>query len=182
MVIIEGPDGSGKTTLITQLKEELGIEVAPRVVDKDTNAMVNLADWVDNNLNIGRVPTLFDRHRLISETIYGPIMREKASENGFVDMSWLAPRMSRLYNEVKPFIIYCLPPLQVVRDNILGHEDNKAVEAKINQIYASYVARISLDYSISETPVKVWNYTASPQINGLPSWLMPSIIRTTSKQ
>ena len=159
MLIVEGPDGSGKTTLVNLLKAELGVGVAPRVVSKDTEAMVDLRGWVDHNLDTGLVPTIFDRHRLISEPIYGPIMRDDA-EPGFDTLSWLAPRMKRFY-ELRPFIIYCLPPLSVVLENLKGDPDNIAIVDRAERIYQSYVSRISLDLEFAPRTPMVWDYTNS---------------------
>ena len=68
MIIVEGPDGAGKTTLIRQLQERWpDLAVAPRVVSKDAEAMVDLQEWVNINLSDGPQYKIFDRHRLISE-------------------------------------------------------------------------------------------------------------------
>lgn len=169
MLIFEGPDGAGKTTLIEQLSTKFGIPVAPRVVSKETKAMFNLMDWVDENLDKGFQRMIFDRHRLISESIYGPILRPEA-ESGFDRMAWLAPRLRRLY-ELKPIIIYCLPNLGAVQSNVRGDEDNEAVRSRINSIYSSYVSRASLDSIFSPGTVKVWDYKNSARLkDGTPTW------------
>lgn len=168
MLIVEGPDGAGKTTLIEALQKEYDLPVAPRVVSKDAEAMVDLRHWVDQNLDKGFQRTIFDRHRLISEPIYGPVLRKK-QEDGFDDLEWLAPRMKEFYS-LKPVIIYCLPDLETVRANIKDDDDNRVVQDHIDAIYAAYVARASIDYSLSPGIVRVWNYTQSPTIKGLPIW------------
>lgn len=168
MLIVEGPDGAGKTTLIRQFQEAFDIPVAPRVVSKDAEAMTDLQDCVDNNLDEGFQSTIFDRHRLISETIYGPVLRSYQSK-GFDDLSWLGPRLQRFY-DLQPIIIYCLPPLEVVRKNIEGDEDNKVVAAHIDALYTAYVARASLDHAFSPGMVKIWDYTKSPKIKDRMMW------------
>ena len=168
MLIVEGPDGAGKTTLIEAFQEAFDIPVAPRVVTKETKGIVDLKAWVDNNLDQGFQRMIFDRHRLISETIYGPILRGK-QEPGFDKLSWLGPRMQRLYH-IRPIIIYCLPPLQTVLDNVLGDPDNVAVAARIESIYSAYVTRISMDLSLASGMVEVWDYKNSAKINHLPTW------------
>lgn len=69
MIIVEGPDGSGKTTLINQLAKEFELEVNPRVVSKETNELTDLKTWVEENIAQGFQYKLFDRYRLISEFI-----------------------------------------------------------------------------------------------------------------
>lgn len=169
IIIIEGPDGSGKTTLVNMLKEELGIGVAPRVVSKETNAMTDLQAWVDDNLDGGLVPTIFDRHRLISEPIYGPLIRGTA-QPGFSELHWLAPRLKRLYL-MKPIIIYCLPPLEEVMANLENDPDNASVVKKTEAIYQAYVNKVAIDLMLAPRAPLVWNYKASPTISGKPAWL-----------
>jgi hypothetical protein len=128
--------------------------------------MVDLQDWVDNNLEEGFQRTIFDRHRLVSETIYGPILRT-AAQPGFTRLSWLGPRMKDFY-QTEPIIIYCLPPLEIVAKNIEGDEDNRVVWDKLEAIYSAYVARASLDLTFSPGITRVWDYTHSPTIKGEP--------------
>lgn len=168
MLIFEGPDGGGKTTLIKMFQKAIpDIEVAPRVVSKDTNALVDLQDWVEQNLSQGFQYKIFDRHRLISEPIYGPLLRSRP-EPGFSDVWWLRERLRQFY-ELKPVIIYCLPPEEVVHRNIINDPDNSAVALRIHGIYSAYVARAAMDGILSPGITRVWDYTKyTPGIN--PPW------------
>src|SRR5689334_16478912 len=104
MIIVEGPDGGGKTRLISRLSSDLGLPVAQRVVSAEAEAMTDLKTWVDLNLIEGNVAVLFDRHRLISEPIYGPVLRYYP-EDGFDNVDWLTDSMRRLH-ELDPFVIW----------------------------------------------------------------------------
>ena len=144
MIIVEGPDGAGKTTLIKNILDAYpDLEVAPRVVSKETNDLTDLQQWVDHNLAEGFQYKLFDRHRLISEFIYGPTLR-KEQRPGFTSGVWVHGSLRRFYL-LKPVIIYCLPPLEVVRQNVTGDPDNVQVAEHIEQIYTAYLERASLD-------------------------------------
>lgn len=166
MIIVEGPDGAGKTTLIKQLQERYNLPVAPRVVNKDTEAMVDLKTWVEDNVTEGFQDMIFDRHRLISEPIYGPIIRG-AVEPGFEDLTWMLVQMSRFY-ACKPVIIYCLPPLEVIKENLEHDIDNQVVWGSIDLIYAAYVARAAIDNMGNYSTVTLWDYTrdGNPEVEG----------------
>ena len=168
MLIVEGPDGGGKTTLIRELSEKLNIPIAPRVVSKRTEAMLELRDWVDNNLEEGFQRTIFDRHRLISESIYGPVLRDQQNA-GFDDLEWVGPRLGRFY-QIAPIIIYCMPPLEVVKANLENDDDNEVVLPRINSIYAGYVSRAALDFHLSPGEVYLYDYTKRGEADAMDTW------------
>lgn len=156
MIIVEGPDGAGKTTLIKNITEAYpDLEVAPRVVSKETKDLTDLQKWVDHNLAQGFQYKLFDRHRLISEFIYGPVLR-RVQRPGFTSGAWVHGSLRRFYM-IKPVIIYCLPPLDVVRHNVVGDIDNSKVELHIEQIYTAYLQRASLDVTFAGA--LIYDYT-----------------------
>lgn len=144
MIIVEGPDGAGKSSLIERLVEKFNLPVAPRVVSKDTEAMVDLVKWTEDNVTSGFQNRIFDRHRLISEPIYGALMR-KAFQPQFDNIVWLTAMNSFLFKECRPLVIYCLPPFETVRENVHTGDDNRRVQDVIRKIYALYLARAATD-------------------------------------
>lgn len=164
MIIIEGPDGSGKSTLIRQLSKDLALPIAPKVVSSDTKPLVDLDKWTELNLNAGFQEVLFDRHRLISEPIYGPATRSQQHVR-FMDLGWMSEMMGRFYG-LDPIIIYCLPPLNIVRANVNREDtDNEAVRGRIAAIYAGYVARATAD--IARGVGKLYNYQTTQYTDAL---------------
>lgn len=173
MIVVEGPDGAGKTTLIEKISRELDIPVADRVVGKDTKAMVDLKQWTELNTAQGFRRIIYDRHRLISEPIYGPILRDEP-EPGFNELLWLTRVMRRFYS-CKPVLIYCLPPWQTVLSNVLHDRDNdnSAVEARISRIYSAYIARASID-TVHHFNTMIYDYTvheAAPVVDRVRTYL-----------
>ena len=160
MLIVEGPDGAGKTTLIKKLQEHWGLEVSPRVVSKDAEAMTDLKHWTEDNVMTAPHNLIFDRHRLISEPIYGSILRSE-QQPGFGDVQWMTAMMGQFYAS-DPLIIYCLPPLEVVKANIEGDEDNTVVKNHIDAIYTAYTARAALDATLSPRSTVIYDYTQKP--------------------
>jgi hypothetical protein len=160
MLIVEGPDGGGKSRLIQRLSEDLKYPVAPRVVSKDTQMMVDLVDWVEKNLKNGLQPVIYDRHRLISEPIYGPVLRQNM-QPGFDDMTWLYAKQQEI-RALEPFVIFCLPPFERVQSNVESDEDNKVVREAIRTIYWLYFHQASTWKNYSS----VWDYTADIASDG----------------
>lgn len=160
MVIVEGPDGSGKSTLVQRLSEELKVEVRPRACTSDNGVdPATLREWVDQDLG-GDTQGLYDRHPLISEPIYGPIIRGRMAE-GFADPEWLSMSLSMLRQRTSIFI-FCLPPWPAVRHNvIINHKAStphlKGVLKHSEALYEMYVHRAAVEAQLGFT--WVWDYT-----------------------
>lgn len=162
MIVVEGPDGAGKTTLLKNLSQAWGLPIAPRVVGKDTKAMASVSAWVEANVAKGWQPMLFDRHRLISEPVYGPLLRGVNQDPHFLDLSWMMTQLGRFYAG-QPLIIYCIPRLDVVINNCMNDttNDNSAVLDHILPIYSAYVARAALDRAMRPGTTLIYDYEAS---------------------
>lgn len=156
MIVVEGPDGGGKTTLIQGITALTGLYPEKRVVDKDTNALVPLRDWVVGDMMSWPRAALYDRHRLISEPIYGPLMRRL--NDGFQDLDWVSESFAKFYSS-GPVIIYCLPPYEVVYNNVKRDPDNKAIFPHIKQIYDLYHLQAARDLSLGGFYTLHWDYT-----------------------
>lgn len=171
MIIVEGPDGAGKTTLINRLSEELDLPIAPRVVSKEAEAMVDLKAWTENNVKLGFQATIFDRHRLISEPIYGPALRD-TDEPGFDDPVWFINMMYNLY-DLDPVIIYCLPPFETVWQNVSNDPDNLVVANwhTLKSIWGAYYNKAVTEVVFRPTSTLVYDYTQQYSSNVLPQML-----------
>lgn len=134
-VIVEGPDGSGKTTLIQKSERNL----MARHCDS-SGPFKELAKWVEQDLDNPPPPNaIYDRYPLISEPIYGPIIRGTLPE-GFNSGPWLKYCWRHLLAQT-PLIIICLPPLETVITNVLGPDEQMSgVTSNITTIYWLYWA------------------------------------------
>lgn len=157
MLIVEGPDGSGKTTLVQHLAQKFDLPVAERVVGTDTKPIIpNLQQWVDKNLRRGSQRMIFDRHRLISEPIYSPCMG-RSPAGGFDDIFWMTGAMLK-FGRIAPFIIYCLPPYEMVQKNLKNDPENIEILEYTHLIYPAYVAKAATD--IARGHAMMYDYTA----------------------
>lgn len=162
MIIVEGPDGAGKTTLVDHLSKKYDIPVAERVVDKDTKPIdTDLKLWTEKNLKAGLQWKIFDRHRLISEPIYSACMNRK-THAGFDDIGWLTGRMID-FTRIHAFIVYCIPPYHIVESNLNDDEDNTAVWGYAENIYNAYVAAAAGD--VARGQAVLFDYTSDEVYN-----------------
>jgi hypothetical protein len=156
MVIVEGPDGTGKTALLGRLTQDTGLPLAPKLVSSDTEIVggeQSLVRAVELNCVQGLSATLYDRHPLISEMMYGPPLRQ-GFRPGFDDYRWLRRQEQRLRRH-HPMVIFCLPPLDTVIENV-KRENNQPmlVVGKIEEVYWSYFGLAAA----WPDPI-IWDYT-----------------------
>jgi len=104
MIIVEGMDNTGKTTLIKNLVSEFKLDV--RGSPSHLVGTPQLMLWVEDEIEIKYdKPPIYDRWPLISEEVYGPMLRGSSDAEGRF-IGWAA-RMCAL-------IIYCKPPIEKI--------------------------------------------------------------------
>lgn len=142
MLVVEGCDGTGKTHLVKRLSEDLKLPIVPKAVASDMSSLVpSLKGWVEEHVD-RPVRGIYDRHRLISEPIYGTIMRGSL-EDGFDDLLWLTRQWARFENQ-RPCVVICSPPPLTVLTNIF-HDENQPpqVVVEYSRLYWSYHALLA---------------------------------------
>lgn len=141
MIVLEGPDGSGKTTLKDMLLERLdGVEEHERASTSKGGPVKHPFAWAEADvLSWDSQPfSLYDRHPFISEPIYGTVLR------GGYDHQFNSEYGRDLGHEMctRGLIVLCLPPLKEIRANV-AHNDEDQMSGVVQNI-----DEIALQYQI----------------------------------
>ncbi len=156
MIIVEGPDGSGKSTLIDQLLASIPeLELKKRHANTH-GPITDLVQWIEED-RFSEPNMLYDRHPLISEPIFGGIIRGNL-EGRFNDPAWLmAAYESMIYRQA--MVIFCLPPISVVQANVERSEQMDMVSQLTGPIYQAYhTLQCQLAITMGIRSVR-WDYT-----------------------
>lgn len=145
-IILEGLDGSGKTTLANKLSTELDMYVhhSPFPCDDEV-----LKEWQFQMLK--HEPGIILDRCFISELIYGPALRGNViySSTDFISALTLL-----LINNI---VVICMPPLDIVKKNLVGTEDEKLLP-HVDNLYLQLQAVICL-LQWASVPHLYYDYT-----------------------
>lgn len=147
LIVIEGPDGSGKTTLAKQLAERFGLtyhhEGPP---PKDIPALEHYGAVLEN---LRQEKVVFDRFAL-GERVYGPVLR---GVDGLGEEGWNL--IQRLFRATNVFTILCLPAYDTCyRAWSSGREELVKDNFQFNAIYNRYFGYKGsnlIDYDYTES-------------------------------
>jgi len=118
MIIIEGMDNAGKSTLINQLSEHFKLPYAH--AHRSTAKSLEEAQRWHNWANACPKTLILDRHPNISDLVYGPIIRSTTA------MTKEAAYKAR----AKHYLVFCCPNIQTIkatyelRDQMQGTHEN----------------------------------------------------------
>lgn len=138
MIIVEGPDGAGKSSLIEKLSITLSIPVHERASDSVGGPVSNISVWAYNDVTAqpSKPLSIYDRHPLISEYVYGPIVRQHLSPDMLSPTMHLCIRMLAR----QALVIFCRPPIEEIARNVVKAPQMSGVAEHIGRIISAYDA------------------------------------------
>lgn len=145
-IIVEGPDGAGKTTLISHLRDALSLPVHPKASHSIDGPVETLGKWVNDDLpNLitlvkhGEGPQfIYDRHPVISEPIYGSLVRGHI-QYPFGEPSYINGIREVMYDTC--IVVWCLPDLDTVARNVYANARDQmpGVTFNIGKVHQAYM-------------------------------------------
>jgi polyphosphate kinase 2 (PPK2 family) len=111
-VVVEGMDGSGKTTLVKKILAGLGPEIS-YLVRNDSGPNRDLKKfWYDSlSVNPKGLVAVHDRF-FYPEVVYGPVLRGKLSVDGGT-IEYVSEHLRHF-----ALLIYCRPDIEVIKQGI----------------------------------------------------------------
>lgn len=136
-IIVEGCDNSGKTTLIQKLVKAFESEV---VLSCRSIPLEDQIEWIQNEINRTNTNVIYDRFPLISEQVYGPILRggskfDDLPINHCMDYDEYARRVLHTLN---PIIIYCRPSTMTISSTFHEREQLEGTAKNLHEIINAY--------------------------------------------
>ena len=171
MLVFEGPDNSGKTTLASYVSHELGIPLYH--FGKPPKNVKDLEQRIEFLLN-NHDQYIFDRIPLVSEPVYS-VLRD----HNMMNLLSGEAEYYTIFRELNPLLIYCRPPTEVILEGHVGKPDEDLVhvfmvEENARLLIKRYDAVMSSEYMPPH-----WRYDYTTQEHDV---LIPKIRAEISKR
>lgn len=151
LIVVEGVDASGKSTLLENSR--LHIKNRYFALLRHSCRPLSLLD-VNAFLGLIRcnpVDLVVDRHPLISEPIYGKILRGH-------DLTEEIVNSDEILHKTVDRIIYCRPPVSLIRQNLDNKPQLALVKENINSLVVAYDHKMA---ALSRAGIAVYEYNYS---------------------
>lgn len=153
LVILEGADGSGKSTLATRLLKGTGY---PTILIKrsgppgNVETLVFQSEWIAQQSRLA-LNVIADRHPIISEAIYAPVVRKVPGPRWTMEEAWKALRFQK-----NVLIVYCRSEMDVQLQTV-------QVEDQMEGVHENYLPLVEeydrwMDFFRAKDPGLIWEY------------------------
>lgn len=134
IIVVEGVDASGKSTLLENLRsipKEYFLLVRHSCRPLSAFHLLSFLRFIEHDTSL---LTVVDRHPLISETIYGPLLRNQ----NLVDKVFTPEQARKRLEKTVSKIIYCRPPVRRIKETLLNRPQLVGVAEHIDQLIVHY--------------------------------------------
>lgn len=156
IIVVEGVDASGKSTLMENLRTVPGYFLLLRHSCRPLKSydIARFLQFIENESSA--MVRVVDRHPLISEPIYGPILR---NEN-LVEKIYNPDQVVRRLERTVARIIYCRPAVARIKENLRNRPQLAGIETHIDELVKRYDDRMLSLANI--VPIIHYDYDAPP--------------------
>jgi Cdc6-like AAA superfamily ATPase len=158
VIILEGPDGAGKTHLAKRLAEEFGLEYKRYSGLSSTTGPdgAGIVDWWDEQIAENGHDVVYDRCFYISEPIY---QLATPHRDLIAEPQRMQYGIQRLAN-FSPLIIFCIPPFNTALGNVGQRDRLEGVDDKaLAKIHWAYHVAFGYWSEILYHTCMHWDYT-----------------------
>lgn len=171
MIIIEGVDNTGKSTLLKKILEEFPFLEPIRMENAVTATVGEYRSFVWTVLGFEESKHLIFDRLLFSEVIYGPIIRDG------IRMTMEEVRAAfRLLRFHEPYIIYCRRTAEQIRETFGEREQMDGVANNIEALVKSYDEWMGLIKPKTRCKVVIYDFEEEGNLEsvmkGLANYLM----------
>ena len=151
MIIVEGLDNTGKTTLVKQLADAFPqLKIRPSIGNKHDPAAIAQQAWQE--AYYAQHHTISDRSRIISEWVYNPILRARPTAFSFD--RWMKHLAG--FAQGQHLVIYAVRHLEEIRESFQHKDQLEGVYDNLdllNRRYSQVIAMLKLLFELQPHPV-----------------------------
>ena len=134
MIIVDGVDNTGKTTLAQELAEKYDLPLRKSTGPQKDNPEI-VKEFIYSTLERDlQDEVIYDRHALITEKVYGPVLRGKNVLEEIEDSYYLL----YMFKQTRPLIIYTVLPAEEIKATFEERDQLEGVYENVDELYRRF--------------------------------------------